>query len=202
MTTGRSAITPSQVLTAYRHGLFPMARGQFGSIEWFLAEPRTVIPLDNRFRVPRTIKKLVKKGGYTIKIDSCFDEVLRACARHSEVGTEEIWLSEEMIQLYLKLHELGHAHSVEVWSSEGLVGGLYGVALKAAFFGESMFSRVPSSSQLALVGLVERLLERDYKLLDTQMRTPHIGRFGAIDLTHDEYLANLALAMIEDREFV
>jgi leucyl/phenylalanyl-tRNA---protein transferase len=202
MTTVRSAITPSQVLTAYRHGLFPMARGRFGSIEWFLAEPRTVIPLDDRFRIPRTIKRLVRRGGYTIRIDCRFEEVLRACARHSHVGTEEIWLSEEMIQLYMKLHELGHAHSVEVWSSEDLVGGLYGVALKAAFFGESMFSRVPSASQLALVGLVERLKERSFKLLDTQMRTPHIARFGAIDLTHDEYLANLALAMTEDREFV
>ena len=155
MTTMRGSITPSQVLTAYRHGLFPMARGRFGSIEWFLAEPRTVIPLDHRFHVPRTIKKLIRKTDYRIEINKSFEEVLRACARHNEVGSEEIWLSEEMIQLYLKLHELGHAHSIEIWTADGLAGGLYGVALKGAFFGESMFSRTPSSSQIALVALVE-----------------------------------------------
>jgi len=107
-----------------------------------------------------------------------------------------------MIQLYLKLHEMGHAHSIEVWTAEGLTGGLYGVALKGAFFGESMFSRTPSSSQIALVALVERLRERNYRLLDTQMRTPHVARFGAIDLTHDEYLALLALAIMEECTFV
>jgi len=202
MTTMRGSITPSQVLTAYRHGLFPMARGRFGSIEWFLAEPRTVIPLDHRFHVPRTIKRLIRKTDYRIEINKSFEEVLRACARHNEVGSEEIWLSEEMIQLYLKLHEMGHAHSIEVWTAEGLTGGLYGVALKGAFFGESMFSRTPSSSQIALVALVERLRERNYRLLDTQMRTPHVARFGAIDLTHDEYLALLALAIMEDCAFV
>lgn len=202
MTSSQSSITPSQILTAYRHGLFPMARGKYGSVEWFLAEPRTIIPLNGRLIIPHTVRKLIRKGGYEIRIDENFPDVIRACARHHEVSPEEVWLSEEMIELYLKLHLQGHAHSVEVWTEAGLVGGLYGVALKGAFFGESMFSRAPSASQLALAALIERLRERKYLLLDAQMRTPHIARFGAIDLNHDEYMASLALAMIEERSFI
>ena len=195
-------ITTAHVLTAYRHGLFPMACGRYGSIEWFMAEPRTIIPLDDRFAIPRTIRRLIRKGGFETSIDRDFSSVIQSCARHQDVGSDEVWLSEEMIALYRELHAAGHAHSVEVWTDGRLVGGLYGVALQGAFFGESMFSQVASASQLALVALVERLRQRRYVLLDAQMRTPHIARFGAVDLSHDEYLALLADALHEERAFL
>ena len=178
-----------------------MARGRYGRIEWFMAEPRTIIPLDDRFRVRRSLRQALRKGDYQIKINSDFSTVIRACARHNEVDSDEVWLSDEMISLYLELHRRGFAHSVEVWQGEDLVGGLYGVALKAAFFGESMFSRAASTSQIALVALVERLRAHGYCMLDAQQRTTHIGYFGAIDLTHNEYLGLLAKAMIDDRRF-
>jgi leucyl/phenylalanyl-tRNA--protein transferase len=121
--------------------------------------------------------------------------VIRACARHGEVSDREVWLSDELIELYCELHRQGIAHSVEVWTADGLVGGLYGIALQRAFFGESMFSRIPSASQIALVALVERLRLRGFKLLDVQTHTPHLGFFGAIDLTHFQYLELLHEAM-------
>ena len=197
----RSLITPEQILAAYQQGYFPMARGKYGRIDWFMAEPRTVIPLDDRFRVRRSLRQAMRKLAYEIRINTCFPEVIYACARHREVTEEEVWLSDEMLALYLELHQRGFAHSVEVWSGGELVGGLYGVALKAAFFGESMFTRRPSASQIALVALVERLQARNYLLLDAQMRTPHISHFGALDLSHHEYLGWLAEAMLADCQF-
>jgi leucyl/phenylalanyl-tRNA---protein transferase len=194
-------ITPEQVIAGYQQGFFPMARGRYGRIEWFMAEPRTIIPLDDRFRVRRSLRQVMRKGHYQIKIDSNFPTVIRACARHNEVDSEEVWLSDEMISLYLELHRRGYAHSVEVWQGDDLVGGLYGVALKSAFFGESMFSRATSASQIALVALVERLRNRGFCLLDAQQRTTHIGYFGAIDLTHNEYLELLVNSMQDDRRF-
>ncbi|MEP7272914.1 MAG: leucyl/phenylalanyl-tRNA--protein transferase [Acidobacteriota bacterium] len=201
VSTLRSGITPEQVILGYRHGLFPMSRGRHGTIEWFMAEPRTIIPLDERFKVPRTVQKLIRKTDFEVSFNRDFPSVIRSCARHREVASEEVWLSGEMIDLYCDLHRLGFAHSVELHVGDDLVGGLYGVAIQGAFFGESMFSRVPSASQIALVALVERLRLRRFVLLDAQMRTPHIGRFGAIDLTHDEYLARLSEALVLDRQF-
>jgi leucyl/phenylalanyl-tRNA--protein transferase len=198
----RSRVTPEQVLAAYQQGLFPMAQGQQGSICWYIAEPRAVIPLDERFKVRRSLRLAQRKGGYRIAINTDFAAMIRACARHGVVSPREVWLSEEMIALYLELHRRGYAHSVEVWSEAELVGGLYGVAIKAAFFGESMFSRTPYASQLALVALVERLRERRYQLLDAQIMTPHIAQFGALNLSHQEYLARLSRALEEEREFV
>ena len=178
-----------------------MARGRYGSIDWFMAEPRTVVPLDDRFRIPRTVRKLLARHNYRVAINENFEGVIAACARHYQVDPEEVWLSNQMIGLYCELHKLGHAHSVELYDGVDLVGGLYGVAIRGAFFGESMFSRAPSASQIALVSLVDRLRTRRFVLLDAQMRTPHISRFGAIDLTHDEYIAWLAEALLLDRQF-
>lgn len=199
--TTRNIITPEQILTAYQQGYFPMARGQYGRIDWFMAEPRTVIPLDDRFRVRRSLRQALRKIPFEIRINSCFLEVINACARHSEVTQEEVWLSDEMISLYSELHQRGFAHSVEVWSNGALAGGLYGISLKGAFFGESMFTRQSSASQIALVALVERLRARGYRLLDAQMRTWHISHFGALDLSHQEYLGALGEAMLTDCVF-
>ncbi|HKX30808.1 MAG TPA: leucyl/phenylalanyl-tRNA--protein transferase [Blastocatellia bacterium] len=194
-------ITPEQVIAGYQQGFFPMARGRYGRIEWFMADPRTIIPLDHRFRVRRSLRQTLRKVDCEIRFNTDFPQVIRACARHDQVDPEEVWLSDEIIALYIELHRRGFAHSIEVWSEDRIVGGLYGVALKSAFFGESMFTRVPSASQVALVALVERLRQRGYRLLDAQMRTPHIGYFGAIDLTHEDYLAVLAEAMLDDCKF-
>lgn len=190
------------VIAGYQQGYFPMARGLHGPIEWFMADPRTIIPLDDRFHVRRSLRKIVRKSEFEIRINTSFETVIRSCARHGEVDMDEVWLSEDMIRLYLELHRRRFAHSVEVWDGEEMQGGLYGVALKAAFFGESMYSRVPSASQIALVSLVERLRQRGYFLLDAQMRTQHIAAFGAIDLSHEDYLGVLAEAMLDDRSFV
>ena len=200
--TTRSPITPEQALAAYQQGYFPMSRGQFGPIDWFMAEPRTIIPLDERFRVRRSLRQTMRKINCEVRFNTRFPEVIRACARHGEVTEDEVWLSDEMIALYVELHRRGYAHSVEVWQDGQMIGGLYGIALKSAFFGESMFSRAAAASQIALVSLVERLRGRGFKLLDAQMRTPHIGHFGAEDLTHEEYLAALADAMLAEVSFV
>lgn len=197
----RSEITPEQVLLGYRAGYFPMARGLDGRIEWFLAEPRTILPLDDRFHIRRSLRQTMRQLPHEIHVNRAFAEVIRACARHDQVSSREVWLSEEMIALYTELHRRRLAHSVEVWTAEGLVGGLYGVSLRSAFFGESMFSRVSSASHIALVALVDRLRACHFRLLDVQMRTPHIGHFGAIDLTHSAYLEQLDLALQADAVF-
>ncbi|MBS1809896.1 MAG: leucyl/phenylalanyl-tRNA--protein transferase [Acidobacteria bacterium] len=193
-------ITPEQVLSAYQHGMFPMARGRYGEIHWYISEPRAIIPLD-KFVMRRSLRKAYQKKPYKIAFDTAFQSVIRACARHREVHGEEVWLSDEMIELYSELFRRGNAHSVEVWEDEKLVGGLYGIAMKAAFFGESMFSRVPFASQFALVALVERLRQQGFILLDAQVMTPHLSQFGAIELTHDEYMTILIQALHEDRTF-
>jgi leucyl/phenylalanyl-tRNA---protein transferase len=195
-------ITPEQILQAYLHGYFPMATSLNGDIDWFIAEPRTVIPLDEGFHVRRSLRQALRKTAYQIHINRSFDEVIRACARHDVKDKDGVWLSEEMIGLYGELHRRGFAHSVEVWIDGQLSGGLYGVAIKGAFFGESMFMRRSYASQIALVALVERLRERGYQLLDAQMRTPHIAYFGAIDLPHNEYLDLLYKARRFDCHFV
>ena len=193
--TTRTLITPEQILGAYQQGYFPMARGRYGRIDWFMAEPRTVIPLDERFRVRRSLRQQRRKLAYEIRVDTSFLEVIHACARHGEVTEEEVWLSDEMIALYTELHQRGFAHSLEVWVENTLLAGLYGIALKGAFFGESMFTRQSSLSQIALVELVERLRARGYRLLDAQMRTWHISQFGALDMPHQEYLRVLGEAL-------
>ncbi|NOT62865.1 MAG: leucyl/phenylalanyl-tRNA--protein transferase [Acidobacteria bacterium] len=200
--TTRTQITPEQVLAAYQQGYFPMSRGQYGPIDWFMAEPRTVIPLDERFHVRRSLRKIIQKTELELRLNTRFEQVIRHCARHGEVTEDEVWLSEEMIALYIELHRRGFAHSIEVFQENQMVGGLYGLALKSAFFGESMFSRVSSASQIALVALVERLRARGFKMLDAQMRTAHISHFGAQDYSHEEYLGVLAEAMLEDAAFV
>jgi leucyl/phenylalanyl-tRNA--protein transferase len=202
MRNSDSRITPEQIIQAYMYGYFPMATSLDGDIDWFIAEPRTIIPLDERFTIRRSLRQAVRKTDYEIRINSAFDEVIRACARHDIKDEDGVWLSEEMIRLYTELHRRGFVHSVEVWIDNQLSGGLYGVAIKGAFFGESMFMRKSYASQIALVALVERLRERGYQLLDAQMRTPHIGHFGAIDLTHEEYMALLYKAMRLNCHFI
>lgn len=184
------------LLAAYSSGYFPMASARYGDIRWYSPDPRGIIPLD-AFRVSRSLRQTIRKKIFEVRFNAAFENVIRNCA-----GRDETWISEELIQSYLSLYRLGHAHSVEVWHNGMLVGGLYGVTLGAAFFGESMFSRKRDASKVALVVLVERLRERGFELLDTQYITPHLARFGAIEIPRGEYLAILKRAVQQQKTFI
>ncbi len=169
-----------------------------GTIGWFSPDPRGVMPLDAGFHVPSRLARVLRSGRFTTSVDRDFEGVMRACAADREDGT---WISDEIVESYVALHRLGRAHSVEVWRDARLVGGLYGVHLGAAFFGESMFHTETDASKVALVTLVERLRAHGFQLLDVQWVTPHLARFGAIDIPRRVYLARLAQALAHDREF-
>jgi leucyl/phenylalanyl-tRNA---protein transferase len=178
-------IDPQFLCTAYCNGYFPMADSKTGEINWYSPDPRTIFDL-NEFHVPRSLTLTLKKKDFEVCINKRFEEVLRACAER-----EETWISETIIQSYIQLHQLGLAHSVETWKNDKLVGGLYGVAIRGAFFGESMFSRLQDGSKIALVNLVTRMKERGYTLLDTQYLTPHLEKFGAREIPRSEYMKRL-----------
>ncbi len=178
-------IDPQFLLMAYSNGYFPMADSKTGEISWFSPDPRAIFEL-SEFKAPRSLKQTVKKNIFEIRVNSRFEEVIRACG-----GRHETWISEDIIQTYLELHRLGFAHSVESWKQGTLAGGLYGVALGGAFFGESMFSRERDASKAALVFLVKRMNERGFTLLDTQWVTPHLAMFGAKEIPRAEYMKRL-----------
>lgn len=165
------------------------------SIEWFSPDPRAILPLDS-FHVPHALRKLVQKSAFEIRIDTRFGEVIRACAKRKDT-----WINSEIIESYEALNDLGQAHSVEAWSEGKLAGGLYGVAIGGAFFGESMFHRVTDASKVALVALVERLRTRKFTLLDTQWNTPHLEQFGAMQIPRSHYLHLLQEAVELPRKF-
>jgi leucyl/phenylalanyl-tRNA--protein transferase len=181
-------IPPEILLAAYAQGAFPMAED--GEILWFSPERRGLIPLDERFHIPRGLAKSLKRKPFEIRWDSAFREVMLGCA-----AREETWIDPVILESYCALHAAGHAHSVECWDGEGLQGGLYGVALPGVFFGESMFSRKTDASKVALVALVGRLRELGFGVLDTQWMTPHLQQFGGYELTRKNYLAALQKAL-------
>jgi leucyl/phenylalanyl-tRNA--protein transferase len=192
---------PSELLvSAYASGWFPMAVDP-GEIRWYSPDPRGIIPLD-AFHVPSRLARVVRAGKFRMEIDRDFDAVIRACAgaerRDDEPGT---WIDDEIIDSYCALHRAGLAHSIEAWQDGRLAGGLYGVALGGAFFGESMFHRVADASKVALVALVERLRTRGYRLLDLQWVTPHLEQFGAVEIPRRTYLKMLEEALTVDVEF-
>ena len=175
------------LVSAYTHGWFPMS-GDDSVIRWYSPDPRGIIPLD-AFHVPSRLARVVRTGRFEIRIDSSFTEVIRACAE-AERDPEDSgsWISDEIAESYRALHYSGIAHSVEAWRDGQLVGGLYGVAIGGAFFGESMFHRATDASKVALVALVDRLRERGYRLLDTQWVTDHLMQFGAVEIPRSKYL--------------
>jgi leucyl/phenylalanyl-tRNA---protein transferase len=189
-------IDPEFLLGAYSAGYFPMAESKNGQIGWYSPDPRAIIPFDE-FRISRSLNQVLKKKIFELRINNSFEEVIRKCAER-----EETWISEEIIKSYLQLHRLGFAHSVETWKNEVLVGGLYGVTLGAAFFGESMFSRVKNSSKVALACLVDRLKTKKFRLLDTQFITPHLSSLGAIEISRNEYLSLLKKSVKIKRSFL
>lgn len=194
---------PAEVLLdGYRQGIFPMAEGN-GEIRWYEADPRTILDI-HHYHFPRDLRRILKRHPFEIRFNCAFERVVRACANR-----ESTWISEEIISSYLNLHQAGYAHSVEAWSrpSENdtarpqLVGGLYGVAIGAAFFGESMFYRVSYASKVALAHLVEHLQAREFELHDAQMMTPTLQLFGAQQIPREEYLIRLQRALPKRRKF-
>ena len=188
-------LTPELLVRAYCAGIFPMGDSRRRQIRWYAPDPRAIIPLES-FHVPRSVGRTIRRGTFEVRVNTAFGEVIRACA-----ARRETWISAEIIRAYSELHALGLAHSVEAWQSGALAGGLYGVALGGAFFGESMFTRVRDASKVALAALVERLRARGFVLLDTQFLTEHLARFGAVEIPRDEYLLLLRHALQLERTF-
>lgn len=191
-------LTPDLLLAAYCQGIFPMAHDD-GTIGWYDPNPRAILPLDT-FHVPRRLARRIRHGGFDVRVDSAFVEVMRACAEPAP-GRQATWISDEFVAVYSELHNLGFAHSVEVWRNEIMIGGLYGVAIAGLFAGESMFSRETDASKIALVFLVERLRRGGFVLLDTQFLTEHLSQFGAIDISRRVYRHRLALALTVDADW-
>ena len=185
------------LLNAYASGVFPMAVNKRGDIRWFSPDPRAIIPLDERFHVSHGLRRALRKNLFTITINQDFLGVITACS----VSHGETWISKEIIRSYSELYERGLAHSVEARLNGELAGGLYGVALGGAFFGESMFHRATDASKVALVALVERLRARGYSLLDTQWTTPHLMQFGPLEIPQEEYLKLLQVAVGQECRF-
>ena len=197
---GYQELTPDLLLRAYANGLFPMAEARDDpALYLFDPEVRGIIPLDG-FHVPRRLARRVRSGLFDVRIDSAFAAVIEACAE-PRPGRRETWINQKILGLYGALHERGAAHSVESWRDGKLVGGLYGVVLGGAFFGESMFSLETDASKVALVHLVEHLRARGFSLLDTQFLTPHLEIFGAIEIPRDDYRERLRLALDSEATF-
>jgi leucyl/phenylalanyl-tRNA--protein transferase len=188
------SITPELLLRAYSIGMFPMSESA-DDPELFWVEPdiRGIIPLDD-FHVSKSLQKAIRKAPFDIRFDTAFDQVVAKCAEAAD-DRPSTWINQTIRDLYSALHRLGHAHSVEAWEGDELVGGLYGVTLGSAYFGESMFSRRTNASKICLVHLVERLRERGFTLLDTQFTTEHLKTFGAVDIPKAEYGVLLDKAM-------
>ncbi|MGN7291505.1 leucyl/phenylalanyl-tRNA--protein transferase [Rhizobium sp. SAFR-030] len=188
------AITPDVLLRAYSIGLFPMAdSADDPEIFWVEPEVRGILPLD-AFHVSRSLRKAMKQSSLDIRVNTAFEAVMAGCAAEAD-DRPSTWINSTIRQLYTDLHRMGHAHSVEAFEGDELVGGLYGVSLGAAFFGESMFSRRTNASKICLVHLVERLNARAFRLLDTQFTTEHLKTFGAVDVAKDDYLKLLRAAI-------
>jgi leucyl/phenylalanyl-tRNA--protein transferase len=193
-------LSPELLLKAYAIGVFPMAEGRADPRIVFVdPDRRGVLPLDE-FHMPRSLKKTIKRGIFEIRCDTAFAEVLLGCAT-STPKRKDTWINPEIERLYNQLYRLGFAHSVETWRDGRLVGGLYGVALGAAFFGESMFSRETDASKVALASLVERLKRGSFTLLDTQFLTEHLARFGAREIPREAYRTMLEDAIVRDAAF-
>jgi leucyl/phenylalanyl-tRNA--protein transferase len=193
-------ITPELVLTGYLRGAFPMCEPESGRVEWFTCDPRALVPLDERFRVAQSLSRVVRSGRFQVRVDTAFEQVMANCA--SDRGPDNRnWIGPEITEVYCELHRLGFAHSVEAWRDGQLVGGLYGVALKGAFFGESMFSMRgvgTDASKVCLVHLVDRLRRGGFLVCDSQYANDHMARFGVYEVSAKEYLSLLEDAVETD----
>jgi leucyl/phenylalanyl-tRNA---protein transferase len=193
-------LTPDLLLRAYAIGIFPMAESRVDpELHWIDPDLRGVLPLD-RFRMPRKLRARMRRRVFDLRCNTAFQEVIRGCAEPAE-NRPDTWINPVIEQLYNELFEMGFAHSVECWRNGELVGGLYGVSLGAAFFGESMFSRATDASKIALAELVMRLRRGGFRLLDTQFTTPHLSRFGVVEIPREDYRRLLTKAVSGSAEF-
>lgn len=193
-------ITPELLLRAYASGIFPMAEDRDSdSLFWVDPEKRGILPLD-AFRIPKRLARTIRDEPYQVSVDTAFGDVLAGCAAPTP-GRGQTWINAEIVGLYTELHRMGFAHSVECWQEGELVGGLYGVVLGGAFFGESMFHRARDASKIALAYLVVRLKYGGFTLLDTQFVTEHLKQFGATEVPRDDYHALLQTALAVDADF-
>lgn len=191
-----SELTPELLLHGYAIGIFPMAEHREDTeIFWVDPQRRGVLPLD-RFHISRSLTRAMRRSTFEVRINNDFDGVVAACADRSDT-----WINAEISGLYSALHDKGHAHSIELWDGDTLVGGVYGVALGAAFFGESMFSRRTNASKMALAALVDRLNRAGYLLFDTQFITAHLASLGAVEITRRSYHAKLEHAKAAHAQF-
>lgn len=188
-------LEPETMLSLYASGAFPMADEETGIIEWYLPELRTIIPLNN-YNYPRSLKKFISRSLFEVKFDTDFFSVVKGCSNR-----QPTWISDKLIDAYLRLMQFGHVHTVETWLDNKLVGGLYGISYKGAFFGESMFSIVPQASKFALIKLIEHLNKKKFTILDVQYRTEHLAMFGAVEIELAEYKQLLSAAYDYDVEF-
>jgi leucyl/phenylalanyl-tRNA--protein transferase len=191
----KELLKPDNMLRLYAKGAFPMADEKTGSISWYLPETRCIIPLNN-FNIPRSIKKVMDKENFEFRFNTDFLSIVKGCA-----DREQTWISEELIDAYQRLFKRGNIQTVETWKDGVLVGGLYGVNFRGAFFGESMFSKVSQASKAALVKLLQHLKEKKFLLLDVQYITDHLKMFGAIEITWEDYEKRLENAYLQDCHF-
>ncbi len=189
-------LVPDLLVIGYRNGFFPMGDPVSGEIHWHRPDPRAIIPLD-AIHISSSLRATLRKGRYSVTFDTCFHDVIMACAERPDC-----WITPTVIDVYTELHHLGLAHSVESWFNGNLVGGLYGVAIGGAFFGESMFSRMNDASKVSFVALVTRLRERQFSLLDTQYINDFTASLGAVEIPDAEYLRLLQSCIDSDISFV
>ena len=190
-------LSPEVLLFAYQQGLFPMAESRNAKrVQWVEPQKRGIFKLGN-FHISRSLKRIILKKDYSITVNSCFPKVVEKCA-----DRRETWINDDIYNCYCKLHDDGFAHSLEVWRDNRLIGGIYGVAIGAAFFGESMFSEVSNGSKIALTYLHDRLLKAGFKLFDTQFLTEHLASLGAIEITQAQYLIKLEQALNKNANFL
>lgn len=206
MSAENFSITPEVILKAYINGIFPMGDSDTPNsqdeINWYSPEWRGIIPLD-KFKIPKNLGKLYRRNKFRILVNKNFEAVMKECANSNnrrQAGTG--WITPKIIDLYIELHKMGFAHSVEAYFEGKLVGGLYGIAINGAYFGESMFTKMTDASKIALVYTVERLNEKGFKLLDTQFINQHLVQFGAIEITKEEYMKRLEEALQVKTSFV
>lgn len=203
MRSRRRRLSPELLIQAYSCGAFPMASSRTGPIDWYSPDPRAIFALHppDAFHLPRSLRRTLRRGTFRITHDQAFEQVIRACAEPRK-QQHETWINEEIVQAYTQMHQLGLAHSVESWLDDPhgktepqLVGGIYGVSLGGAFFGESMFSRATDASKVCLAALVEHLRSRGFLLFDVQLSNPHLEQFGVVELPRHEFLHRLAEAL-------
>jgi leucyl/phenylalanyl-tRNA---protein transferase len=195
----KASLTAIDLIYGYSNGIFPMADSEEGELYWYAPDPRAIIPLDT-YRPSRSLRPVLNQRVFDVRVDTAFEQVMRGCAK-PRPDSEGTWISEEIIAAYTDLFRLGYAHSVEAYYRDCLAGGLYGVSLGAAFFGESMFFNQPNASKVAFHHLIQILNKQGYELLDTQFINDNVRRFGAIEIPREEYMRLLKKALGKTASF-